>query len=93
MTNIIDFKAKQIEYDAHLSGDARCLCCGHEWVAAAPVGVTELECPECRTMKGVYIGMTAPEVVFECTCGNQHFFIDPDGVMCAICGNRPNLDE
>jgi len=70
----------------HISGDALCLQCGHKWHAVAPIGTVELECSECKTWKGAFEGFTAPDTVWECNCGNQHFYIDPDGAMCAKCG-------
>ena len=81
VTNLSDYKP-------HLLGEARCLTCCHVWTASAPIGTVELECPECKTWKGVFTGMTAPLTVWECDCGNQHFYIDPDGPMCAKCGLR-----
>lgn len=84
MTNVISLD----EYKPHISGEATCLTCGHEWMAVAPIGTVELECSECHTFKGVFVGMTAPDTVWECNCGNQHFYIDPDGAMCAKCGTR-----
>jgi hypothetical protein len=44
----------------HLSGDARCNGCGHEWVAVAPIGSAdspfgELACPACNALKGVLV--------------------------------------
>ena len=44
-----------------LSGDARCIACGHEWVAVVPVGTMELECIECKTMLGMFVWPTAPK--------------------------------
>lgn len=70
----------------HMSGEARCLCCGHKWVAIAPIGTVELECTECNTYRGVFIGPPKPDTVWQCDCGNQLFYIGPDGAMCAWCG-------
>jgi len=84
MTNVISLD----EYKPHISGDAKCLTCGYEWFETAPIGTVELECSKCSTFKGVFVGMTAPETVWECSCGNQHFYIDSQGAMCAKCGTR-----
>ncbi|KZZ72362.1 hypothetical protein A3765_28560 [Oleiphilus sp. HI0130] len=81
------------KYRPHLSGNARCLQCSHEWVAVTPIGTTELECPECKTLKGVMKGLVAPQTVWECACGSQLFFIDPQGTMCSMCGSRPDPEE
>jgi hypothetical protein len=29
------------------AGQAECIACGHEWVAAWPLGADALECPDC----------------------------------------------
>jgi len=73
-------------YKPHICGNALCLQCDNKWVACAPVGTTELQCSECNTWKGVFEWMTAPDTVWECRCGNQHFFINEAGAMCAMCG-------
>lgn len=70
----------------HISGAAKCLSCAHEWEAVAPIGTVELECPGCQTWKGVFNGCTGPELVWECQCGNQHFYLCDDGPMCSRCG-------
>jgi len=58
-------------------------------MAVAPVGETRFECPECHTQKGLWKFAFAPKVgdmVRECRCGNQLFYIKPEGHMCANCG-------
>ncbi|MCK5609421.1 hypothetical protein KAR91_46540 [Candidatus Pacearchaeota archaeon] len=72
----------------HMTGEALCIGCGHKWVCVAPTGTIELKCSECGTWKGVFEGCTAPETVYECDCGNQHFYVDECGPMCALCGLR-----
>jgi len=84
MNNIV----KMDDYRPHITGNALCLQCGHRWVAVAPTGTIELECSKCKTWKGVFEGMTAPDTVWQCDCGNQHFYVDDEGAMCAKCGLR-----
>jgi hypothetical protein len=87
MSNVIQLR-KPVE-DQHGSGDAFCIACKHEWLAVAPTGTTQLECPECQTMKGRFKFEYAPSVgqmVRECNCGNQYFYLTPDGHLCANCG-------
>ena len=58
--------------DAHLAGEGLCIGCRHEWAAAAPVGVWQLECPACGTMKGVWrypVGADTDDILFICACG------------------------
>lgn len=80
---IHEFKPK----DPHLSGEAHCIYCDHKWTAVAPVGTTQLECPECRTLKGVFTYPCEPEGErWECQCGCQLFWITPTYSMCYNCG-------
>lgn len=86
--SVLSFKRPD-PVDPHMTGKARCIQCGHEWVAVAPVGTVFLECPECRTEKGRFIGACAPQEgteVRECNCGNQLFYLTREGHMCANCG-------
>ena len=46
---------KVVNLDDHRPHDARyvvCMKCAKDWVAVAPVGVKNLECPECGEMSG-----------------------------------------
>lgn len=74
------------DYRSTTTGDAVCLVCGHKWVAVVPAGVADLECPECGTFRGVFNGLCAPDYVWECNCGCQHFYLHASGAMCAKCG-------
>ena len=82
MNNITNIQEKM----PHLAGEAKCLACKHEWAAVAPIGATELDCPKCELYKGVFKGLTIPEELWQCDCGNEHFYISPTGSMCARCG-------
>ncbi len=84
MADVIDLS----DYQPHISGDAKCLACGYEWMAVAPIGTIELECPECHTFKGVFFLLTAPDVIFVCTCGNEHFYLGEEYPMCSKCGTE-----
>lgn len=83
------------DYKPHIEGKAKCLSCDHEWVFCAPVGTVELECPECKTLKGVSVGCASPEIVLACDyCDNQHFYIQPDLIaICARCGNNIYMSD
>lgn len=85
MNNVIPLE----EYRPHLSGQAKCLHCKHEWLAVSPVGVyAGLECPECHLVKGIRAGLVYPsEMMFTCFCGCYVFSICRDrGPMCLNCG-------
>lgn len=72
----------------HLSGNAVCLACKHEWVAVAPVGTIWFECPSCGTERGVMKGpcMHVGESHWTCKCGNILFHITKNAVYCPLCG-------
>ena len=89
MSNVVNLDSGRPK----LRGAALCLCCSHQWDAVADIGSVELKCPECNTWKGVFEGMTAPDTVVECVCGNQHFYLhyyDSSNYcgICAKCGLR-----
>ena len=87
MSKVINFPGN--DTISHICGDAKCLNCKNEWVATAPVGTHELECPGCETFLGVFIWPTAPasEEVWTCNCGCQLFYIVEDGNQCYKCGD------
>ncbi len=74
----------------HSSGEAFCMQCDHLWTAIAPTGTVELECPNCLTMKGLYRWPHAfgdlSQLVRRCDCGNQLFYLTPEGHLCPNCG-------
>lgn len=94
MSNVVAFKQLE-QKDPHGHGEAFCLGCGRTWIAVAPVGTTQLECPECRSMKGHWKFEFAPAEgtkVWACNCGNQLFYLTPDGHLCANCGIYQRYD-
>jgi hypothetical protein len=90
MSNVIAFARKSAQTsEQHGAGEAFCLSCAHEWAAVAPTGTTALECPACHAIKGKWKFEFYPDVgqsVRECACGNQLFYLTPDGHLCANCG-------
>jgi len=86
--SVTPFRRKQID-DQHGQGLAFCIGCSHHWQAVAPTGTTQLECPSCHAMKGKWrfeFQPSAGQMVRECNCGNQLFYLTPDGHLCANCG-------
>lgn len=71
----------------HNAGKARCMTCGHEWVAVAPVGTFWFECGECHSMKGHYIYHCSPTrgLMWTCNCGGIAFGITKDETFCLNC--------
>ena len=85
MGEVVDISKKE----QHGGGEAFCMQCGQEWHAVAPTGVTRLQCPECRAMKGLFRFEYMPsddQLMRECSCGNDLFYLTPEGHMCANCG-------
>lgn len=94
MGDVIDLGKAKEEREPHIRGTARCLECSHQWEAVAPLGTFNLfECPECRTHKGVLTGPFVPELRLECECGNQLFFVTPEGYQCPRCGVEDDWEE
>jgi hypothetical protein len=80
--------------DPHMTGEAKCLCCGDKWVAVAPVGTRFLERAKCGTFQGVWhnpVGAQEGDLQFYCaSCGGEaltafkrggHFYL-----LCMGCG-------
>lgn len=90
MTKVADFAAEREARTPHMEGEAVCLACRNAWQAVAPVGTTELECPECRLPRGVWHHGLAPEddtLIWMCNnCGGDLFYLGEVRTMCATCG-------
>lgn len=88
MAEVVSLSAWKDSQVPHASGPARCLHCGHEWVAVAPVGVDFLECPACGLEKGVYFSLmtVSGEDHWACRCGGKVFGITPKSIYCVKCG-------
>jgi hypothetical protein len=87
--SVLAFKRNEYADVQHGSGPAFCIACAHEWIAVAPTGTTQLECPKCKAEKGHWKFEFMPKVgdlVRECNCGNQLFYLTTEGHMCANCG-------
>lgn len=94
MSKILAFPTAE-ERAPHGCGEAFCLHCNHTWIAVAPTGTTQLECPECHTLKGHWKFEFAPsdgQLVRVCNCGNQLFYLTPEYHMCANCGTVQYYD-
>lgn len=89
---IISLSERRQARSPHREGPARCLNCKHEWRAVAPLGVVQLDCPQCGTCQGLFSGCSSTEGdQWKCVCGEWMFFIDIHGPYCAHCGTRPDL--
>jgi hypothetical protein len=85
---IIDLPVVRIERDEpHLTGQAVCTTCGHEWQAVAAAGTVHLDCPACQRMQGIFKNAVEPQNAWACNCsGNKLFFLTRAGAMCRMCG-------
>jgi hypothetical protein len=88
VTSLADHRKKREESAPHVSGEAVCMACKHEWVAVARIPICDLECPNCKCFSGRYRAILIPEdrEIFHCNCGNNHFLIAKAGVFCPCCG-------
>ena len=84
---VVSLQEYRDEHTPHLSGEAKCVACGHEWVAVCPVGVSFLECPKCGVFKGcMKYDVQRDGNHWHCKCGGCEFRITPDGTYCPACG-------
>ena len=91
---VLEFKRPDA---AHSAGEAICTQCKHEWVAVAPAGQRDLECPSCSSHRGVFkwpYGPSEGDEGYRCNCGSDDFFIMRRGkqsngaVHCRGCGTE-----
>ena len=70
------------------TGEAKCLCCGHECVIAYPTGLVWFECPKCGTEKMTTKYTIEPSNALQwmCNCGSGLFYITSLAIRCKICG-------
>jgi len=97
MGKVINFpkKAPETDQDQSWCGEAFCIQCGAEWMDVAQTGIVQLECPECKTMKGLLkfpFHFQEGALVRQCNCGNQLFYLSPEGHLCANCGIYQQYD-
>lgn len=91
---VVEFKPRE-SVEPHAAGECICANCRHEWIGAATVGATQLECPECGTHRGAFkypFGPQVDEDGYQCNCGSETFFImrrqgqASGAVYCRGCG-------
>jgi hypothetical protein len=87
--SVVDFAEHKFRNQPHNQGPIRCMECGHEWVAVRPAATEPwwFECPSCQLEKGRPVGPFEKESShWVCNCGNDLFFITPNGPYCPHCG-------
>lgn len=92
MADVIPLFGRQ---EQHGEGEAFCLACNHTWRAVAPTGTESFECPECHRWLGHWKFEFYPstdQMVRQCNCGTQLFYLTPDGHLCPNCGIYQQYD-
>ena len=93
---VVSFEDAKLKRDPHWSGEAVCLACRHEWVATAPTGTLNVECPACELKRGVpkfNFGTIEGQMGYSCNCQSQMFFfkLHDTGrvqILCVGCGGE-----
>lgn len=95
VSNVVDFGRAKVEREPHTTGPCQCLGCGHQWIGVIPVGIDVVDCPECRTPKGVRgsLVINHAEEHWTCKCGSQMFHLISSGAYCPNCGRAWGWDE
>ena len=89
---VVEFK-KKTEEVPHTTGDAFCIQCKHEWIAVVPEKQVQLQCPKCLTFKGLFkypACVPEGEEIRRCECGNDLFYLTPNGHLCPNCSDYQN---
>lgn len=58
---VVDIQQERQDRELHKTGKARCICCGNEFVAVAPVGVHNMECTQCGQMMAFFVYPIQPD--------------------------------
>lgn len=93
--SVLTFPKREPAPEQFGSGEAFCFVCNHTWAAVAPTGTEMFECPACRRVTGRWKFSFYPNVgqlVRACDCGNQLFYLTPEGHLCPSCGIYQRYD-
>jgi hypothetical protein len=75
--SVVSLAEARAERTPHWAGTAYCVGCQHEWVAAAPMGTMNLECPACALPKGrpkYPFSASAGDLLLVCDCGCEALY-------------------
>jgi hypothetical protein len=75
---VVEFKPRASS-EEHISGEAICVGCKHQWVVVAPTGTVDLECPSCGAFRGVYkypVVTKEGSEEFVHSCGCKYFQLE-----------------
>lgn len=65
MSIVVDLSPTRLERSPHKTGKVCCKTCGHSWVAIAPLGMHELECPSCGSFNGRFVDEVEAKAALE----------------------------
>ena len=93
--NIVDLARAREEREPHLSGEALCEACGHEYAVVAPVGVKQpMECGKCGAEASYLKYLVERSPIWSCNnCESTLVRVSPEGPYCARCGQWFALEE
>lgn len=98
MGEVIKLALREVPGELRLAGEAVCTACKHRWAAVASVGTREFRCPQCDTMRGLFVSACWPgnenEPIWNCGCGSVLFLIRmaDKGFMCRECGTTQTFN-
>jgi hypothetical protein len=95
-SEVVALEDLKLRRQPHGTGEAKCSGCQYEWTAVVPVGVVDLECPKCLTMKGRLVfpyELADGTLERRCVCQNNLFKLTPEGYFCPNCGDYMSYES
>ncbi len=92
MGAVVSLSQRREEKIPRNAGWAKCIGCGHRWMAVSPTVEGPqpwMGCPSCSAEKGIFVAPCLPEdgvEIWRCACGSEFFVILRGTFMCANCG-------
>ncbi len=82
---------EKIKEQPYLEGLCKCLACGNQWQAVAPLGNHRVPCLRCGLNRGVWVNPIEPNA-HTVQCGNclgRLWYVSPGAwISCASCGQN-----
>ena len=84
---VISLEEEREARQPHVSGPYMCLSCKFKFIAVVPLKLLWIDCPQCGLEHARPQGnIQKPEPHWGCSCGNDLFYMTPDGAYCPLCG-------
>jgi len=94
VVSLTEYRQERLGYEI---GTAKCSACSYQWeYRVAPPAPDAFECPECRLIRGIRVGLYGPydgASMFVCECGNSRMMLLSSHIFCEICGNYHELSD